>query len=250
MEHITSQENAKIKRIKKLVGDKKYRKQENLFICEGEKVFYEAIERKIEIDTLVVSEDIKIQVDFDIKNIISVPRHLFEKISDTKSPQGIMFACEMSSNKQYGDDFFEKLNRVIILDNLQDAGNMGTIIRTAVAFSIDAIIVLNNCVDHYSPKVVRSTMNAIFDIPVINMSVLECFEKIKLPIYATFLDKTSQNILNVDVKKSAVIIGNESKGVSKEVLKYANEKIIIPINNVQSLNASVASSIIMWEMSK
>ncbi|MFI3226713.1 MAG: RNA methyltransferase [Clostridia bacterium] len=252
MEYITSKDNAKIKNFIKLVSDKKYRKQTELFVCEGEKVLNEAISWGIKIDTLIMSEDFsgKHCENYEELNatVITVPRHLFEKISDTKSPQGVVFSCPMITKNE--ENFLKNAKKVIILDNLQDPGNMGTIIRTGAAFGIDAIILLNNCVDHYAPKVVRSTMNAIFSIPVISMSVSDCFEQINLPIYATYLDEHSQNIGEVDMHQCAVIIGNESKGVSEEVANYADKKIIIPIKSVESLNASVAASIVMWEMAK
>lgn len=252
MEHIISKDNVKIKNFAKLLNDKKYRKQTGLFVLEGEKMLKEAIDWGKKIDTLIISDDFSSQYRAQYEkidaNIISVPFHIFSKISDTKTPQGVIFSCEMAQNND--DSLVAKAEKIIILDNLQDPGNMGTIIRTGAAFGIDAIILLNNCVDHYSPKVVRSTMNGIFNIPVVKMSVSDCFDCIKLPIYATYLDEKSQNIGQVDMSRCAVIIGNESKGVSNEVLSYADKKIIIPISNVESLNASVAASIVMWEMSK
>lgn len=252
MEHITSKDNAKIKNFIKLVSDKKYRKQTGLFVCEGEKVLNEAISWGIGINTLIMSEDFagKNRANYEQLDatVITVPQHLFEKISDTKSPQGVVFSCPMMQDVD--KNFFKTAKKIIILDNLQDPGNMGTIIRTGAAFGIDGIILLNNCVDHYSPKVIRSTMNAIFSIPVISMAVSDCFDKINLPIYATYLDDNSENIANADMRECAVIIGNESKGVSEQVVNYADKKIIIPIKSVESLNASVAASIVMWEMTK
>lgn len=252
MEYITSKDNLKIKNFARLVLDKKYRKQTGLFVLEGEKVLDEAILWEKKIDTLIMSED------FNGKNrakyekldatIIIVPHHLLEKISDTKSPQGVMFSCAMMVDVD--ENLLDSAKKIIILDNLQDPGNMGTIIRTGAAFCIDAIILLNNCVDHYSPKVVRSTMNAIFNIPVVQMTTSDCFERIKLPVYATYLSDDSQSVIDVCMDGCAVIIGNESKGVSDEVLSYADKKIIIPISNVESLNASVAASIVMWEMTR
>lgn len=253
MEHITSKDNAKIKNFSKLLSDKKYRKETGLFVLEGEKVLLEAIKWGKKIDTLIISEDFKSQNRESFEtidgNVIEVPSHLIEKICDTKSPQGVIFSCHMENISKYPENYFSDMKKVIILDNLQDPGNMGTIIRTGAGFGIDAIILLNNCVDPYSPKVIRSTMNGIFSIPVIEMSVEQCFNRLKLPVYATYLDEKSQKIKDVDMSNCAVVIGNESKGVSKEVLAFADKKIIIPITNIESLNASVAASIVMWEMS-
>lgn len=244
MDFIKSVDNAKIKNFRKLINDKKYRKLEQLFVCEGEKMLFDAITQDVFIDTLIISENYQLKSDVKCENLLQVPQHIFEKICDTKTPQGVIFSCGITKSIE------KSFGKVIILDNLQDPGNMGTIIRSACAFKIDAIILLNNCVDVYSPKVVRSTMSAIFSVPILNMGVEECFEKLTIPIYATYLDEKSENISDVSLKECAVIIGNESKGVSAEVLKYASRKIIIPIANMQSLNASVAGSIVMWEMSK
>lgn len=251
MERITSKDNAKIKNFSKIVKDKKYRKEKGLFTLEGEKVLIEAINKGQKIDTLIMSEKFKNIEKYDLADtdVLVVPQYIFEKIADTKNPQGVIFSCFMPKN-EISDDFFDKMKKIIILDNLQDPGNMGTIIRSASSFNIECIILLNNCVDHYSPKVVRSTMSTIFNLPIISMSVEQCFEKIKLPIYATCLASDSQNINDVDFLKCAVIFGNEANGVSQEVLKKADKKIIIPISHVESLNVSVASSIIMWEMNK
>lgn len=246
MEYITSKDNSKIKNFAKLLSDKKKRMQTGLFVCEGEKVLYETMELGAKIDTIIISENFTPKVSLDKYNVICVPNYLLEKISDTKTPQGVMFSCKMIDF----DVDFNDVEKVLILDGVRDPGNMGTIIRTAVAFGIECIILLNNSVDPYSPKVVRSTMTGVFKIPIVIMSIEECFEKIKLPVFATFLDEKSLSITNVDMKKCAVIIGNEASGVSKEVLEYADEKIIIPIKNIESLNAAVAASVVMWEMSK
>lgn len=246
MEHITSKDNAKVRNFSKLMSDKKYRNQTGLFICEGEKVLYEAIKLGAKIETIMINEDFVSKINLEKFNVVCVKNHIMDKLSDTKTPQGVIFSCYMDKTN-YDLSKFEK---IIILDGISDPGNMGTIIRTAVAFNIDCIVLLNNSVDHYSPKVVRSTMSGVFSIPIIKMNTLDCFNQIKVPIYATYLDESSKNISDVNLEKCAVVIGNESQGVSKQVIELVFEKIIIPINNIESLNASIASSIVMWEMSK
>ena len=258
MEYISSAKNSKIQDFIKLVIDKKHRKKTNLFVCEGELLLTQALDLGTKINTLIMSDSFKSEFRKRYEKIdatiIEVPHYLMEKISDTKTPQGVVFSCDMMNH--FGNDYssvdFGKMKKIIILDELKDPGNMGTIIRTGAGLDIDAIILINNCVDHYSPKVVRSTMGGIFNIRVIPMTIDECFEKIKLPIYATYLSDESKNITDVSMKECAVIIGNESKGVSDQVLQHTTEKVIIPINssNIESLNASVAASIVMWEMSK
>lgn len=247
MEYITSAKNQKILNFSKLIADKKERYRQGIFVIEGEKMFFEALKAPVEIDTIIMSQDFfeKNQNFESLKKVLVVPKHIIEKISDTKSPQGVIFSVKMPENNVK----IEELEKIIILDEIKDPGNMGTIIRTAVAFGIEAIILLNNCVDHFSPKVVRSTMSGIWSVPIIPIDVKECFENIKVPIYATYLDDKSLDITEISLKQAAVIIGNESKGVSDEVLSFATKKIIIPINGIESLNAAVAASIVMWEMS-
>ncbi len=244
MEYIKSRDNAKIKHFVKLVSDKKTRTKEGLFVCEGKNLLNEALENGIFVDTIIISEELDIDLSQINATKIKVPFSLLKHISDTVTPQGIIFSAKFPQIEP------KKLDRVIILDGIKDPGNMGTIIRSAVAFSIDAIILLNDCVDHKSPKVIRSTMGGIFKIPIMKLSVEDCFNLIKTPVYATYLADECKLIGEVNLQKSAVIIGNETNGVSDEVLKHATEKIIIPMNNTESLNAGVAASIVMWEMSK
>lgn len=248
MEFITSSKNNVVKHISKLFQNKKYRKEHNLLACEGKKMLLEAFECGVEIDIILATEE-KIS---EIENINAkkyiVPEHIIKSVSDTKTPQGILFTCFM---KDWSDEKIEDFEKIIILDNLKDPGNMGTIIRTASAFFVDGIIILGDSVDITNPKVIRSTMGSVFKTPILNLSYEDCFEKIKVPVYATYLDKTSQSINDINLKKSAVIIGNEANGVSDMCLEKCDGKIIIPMNeNTESLNASIACSIVMWEMSK
>lgn len=251
---ISSKDNELVKHIKKL-KDKKYRDEYDEFIIEGIKMVEEAIKEKINIKQVVICEDCANTCQFPSElmyeiakfDMIRVTQKVFESITDVSNPQGILAVVQKnkSSEIDFKEDFF------LILDDIQDPGNIGTIIRTADSINMKQIIVSNKTADPFNPKVVRSTMGAIFRVNVISEEDLEKTIKIlrkhKIKIFATDL-KTNKSIYDIDYRKSAVIIGNESKGVSEKLLNIADERIKIPMTGkTESLNASVATGIILYE---
>jgi len=250
---ITSKDNEIIKHIK-LLEKKKVRDEYNEYILEGIKVLKEAIDENVEIIKLVVSEEKQADGEFakliskiEKEKIVYVTQNLFKYISETITPQGILGIakkknCELN---KYDDTIF-------ILDNIQDPGNLGTIIRSLDSCGLKQLILSENTVDCYNSKVVRSSMGAIFRIDIFeNQNLKTRIEELKLlgyKIIVTSLD-TDKTHFDIDYKKSAIIIGNESKGVSKDVLELADKKIKIPmLGKTESLNASVAASVIMYEI--
>ena len=253
---ITSKDNETIKHIKKL-KEKKYREEYGEFLVEGIKMIEEAILENAKIKSIIICDDCKtagnipndLMYEIAKLNCIYVAEKVFNSITEVINPQGIMAIIEKPSNKENEIDF--KQENFLILDNIQDPGNMGTILRTADSLNLNQIIVSKGSADIYNPKVVRSTMGAIFRIKVIeveNLSkVIKEMKKHKINVYATDL-KTDKSIYDVDYKKSAIVIGNEANGVSSAVLDEATEKIKIPmIGKTESLNAAVATSIILYE---
>ena len=258
MHYITSPSNTKIKDIKSLYR-KKDRWDNRLFIIEGIKIVEECIDNNYPLENIIFSEELlnikggnrlfnKIK---DYENLINIPLKLFKEISDTENPQWIMATAKFREN--YIEEVYDLNNPILLLlEEIQDPGNMGTIIRTADAFNIDGIIITTGSVDIYNPKVVRSTMGSIFRTPIYHISnKLETVERLKncgYKIYSTSLE-AKKYIQEIDFNKGSVIlIGNESQGISKEISSLANELIKIPIpGNAESLNASIASSIIMYE---
>ena len=252
---ISSSENELIKKVKKL-KEKKYRDEDGIFVIEGAKIIEEAINEKADIQNIFVCEELTKSnsenlleiVENICKNneVIEVTKKVFELLSDVKNPQGILATVkkEKNENIQYDDNFF------LLLDGIQDPGNIGTIIRTADSLNIKQIIVSNDTADVYNPKVLRSTMGTIFRVNVIYTNLKDAVEKLKengITVYATDL-KTDKSIYDVDYKKSAVVIGNEANGVSSEVLNSSSRRIKIPmLGKTESLNASVAAGIIMYE---
>ena len=250
---ITSKDNEKIKEIKKL-KEKKYREETNLFVVEGIKIVKEAIEYDADIRKIVISNDaIGYEVDEDVLKIIQkyevmiVSQNVFESISDVKTPQGILAVIKNKENVKV--DYNEDV--IFILDNIQDPGNLGTIIRTLDAAGIKQLIVSNDTVDYMSPKVLRSTMGGAFRVNVIVaddlLNMIDEIKKNGFEVAVTDL-ATDKSIYDVDYNKKAIVIGNEANGVSDEVKDKADIRVKIPmLGKAESLNAAVATSVIAYE---
>ena len=242
---ITSKDNEIIKNIKKL-KEKKYRLDS--YIVEGIKMVKEAINENQEIALIAIREDFKI--DFDTKNIktVTISNKIFNDISDVKTPQGILAVIKKNQNNQIETNS----NYILALDALQDPGNMGTIIRTADSANINQIIINKTTVDPYSPKVIRSTMGAIYRTNIIEVedlkTTLKEIQSKGFQIITTDL-KATQSIYDINYNnKTVVVIGNEANGVSQEILQTADKKVIIPmLGKTESLNASIAASIMIYE---
>ena len=253
---ITSKDNDFVKHVKKL-KDKKFRDEYGEYIIEGIKMIEEAINENAEIKHIVVCEDCKNSGAFSKEllyeiakfDCIYVNEKVFIQMTDVSNPQGILAVIGKSKIEEKDIDF--KADLFLILDNIQDPGNMGTILRTADSIDLKQIIVSKGSSDVYNLKVVRSTMGAIFRVKVIESDnltkTLKEFKKHKISIYATDL-KTDNSIYDVNYKKTAIVIGNEANGVSDEILELADKKIKIPMKGkTESLNAAVATSIILYE---
>ena len=242
---ITSKDNNRIKEIKKL-KQKKYRTDK--YIVEGTKMIMEAITENLDIDVIVIRSGFNLEIDISEYNKIETTEAIFNELTDVVSPQGILAVIKKkkSKNQIEKDD-----NYIIALDGIQDPGNLGTIIRTADAANLKQIIVSKDTVDGYSPKVIRSTMGAIYRVKLIeadNLSeYLNDLKKYGFEIVTTELN-ASKSIYDVDYNKKIVVIGNEANGISREIQKIANHKVKIPMpGKAESLNASVASSIMIYE---
>ena len=255
MQVISSKENETIKSVKKL-KEKKYRDQENKFIVEGIKLVEEAITENAKIELIIVCEEcandgtISKHLLYKIAKYecIYVTEKVFNVLSDVKSPQGILAVIQKQSQNNkidYSQDV------IIALDNIQDPGNLGTILRTVDSAGLNQIIISKNSTDSYSPKVIRSTMGAIFRVNIIETEDLaNLLEQIKLnnfEIMVTALD-AQDSIYNIEYKNKVIVIGNESNGVSEQIKKLADKKVKIPmLGKTESLNASIAAGIMIYE---
>lgn len=255
MQVISSKDNEMIKNIRKL-KEKKYRDIENEFIVEGIKLVEEAIEENATIKQIVVCEEcvndgtLTQEIRYKIAKCecIYVTEKVFNLLSDVKTPQGIL-AVIRKKNKNNEIDYSQDI--IIALDGIQDPGNLGTILRTVDSAGLNQIIISKNSADSYNPKVVRSTMGAIFRVNIIEtdnlVETLKQVQKNKFEVVVTALD-TNNSIYDIEYKNKAIIIGNEANGVSKEVQDLANKKVKIPmLGKTESLNASVATSIMIYE---
>lgn len=254
MQIITSKDNENIKSIKKL-KERKYRDLNNEYIIEGIKILKEAIQEKAVIKKIVICEeclanniiDEKLLYEIAKYDCLYVSKKIFEGLTDVSKPQGILAVVEKNNKKDinYNEDI------IVALDGLQDPGNLGTILRTLDSANLSQVVVSKDTVDAYNPKVVRSTMGAIFRVNIVEAENLkETLKEMKRHKYKVMCtDLTaSKNIYEIDYNKKILVIGNEANGISKELLDMADEKIIIPmLGKTESLNASVATSIIVYE---
>ena len=238
----TSIENSKIKEIKKLYT-KKYRDQGNLFIVEGEHLVQEAYKNGVLKEVLILDgNDIELDVQ---KSIVSL--NVLKYISELNSVPKVIGICEKIKEKEIG-------NRILMLDDIQDPGNLGTIIRSSVAFNIDTIVLSKNCVDVYNPKVIRATQGMIFNINIIEKELEEYIPLLKedgYKVYGTKVDN-GKNLKEVEkISKICIIMGNEGNGVRDSILDMCDEYIYIGMNKLcESLNVGVATSIILYELDK
>lgn len=234
----TSTSNEKIKNIKKL-QNKKYRDQENLFIVEGEHLVKEAFSLS-RLELLIVEENY--DIDIDIPKMI-VSGKVMKYLSELETPTHYLGVVKKNNNNFIG-------KRIIALDGVQDPGNLGTIIRSSVAFNFDTILLSKDCVDTYNSKVLRATQGMILKVNIIRCDLCEVLSKLdNYKIYGTSV-VNGKNIKDVKEKNNVVVVmGNEGTGVTKEVQELCNDFIYIPMNkNCESLNVAVASSIIMHEL--
>lgn len=260
MINLSSSKNPIIREIKSLYK-KKDRWNNKLYIIEGIKLVDEAIKYGMNIKYIIYTDKLLSNNEgnqfYNLINkfdfLINVPEILFKEICGTENSQGVMAIVHFNTNSN--NELANGKNKfLLLLDGLQDPGNLGTIIRSADAFNADGILIGKGCVDPYNPKVVRATMGSIFRVPLYFINdyvILNDIKKSDYKIYATSLEGSIPNY-DITYKNSFIIaIGNESQGVSDEILDNADALIKIPIPGLaESLNAGVAASIIMYEAMK
>ena len=244
-QRITSRKNPLLQQVKKLLSSKKAREEAGLFVADGTKLLQEAVTYFPGLDTVILSDGIEAKVPEQTK-VIRVPGDVMESISPMQSPQGALFLCRLPEKKA-----FKPMPGMLLLDGIQDPGNIGTILRTADALDIP-VVLLEGCADPYSHKVVRSSMGAVFRTPVLQSdweTVKKSCADAGIPIGVTALSDRAKDLRESDLKTMAVVIGSEGQGVRKEILESADAELIIPMNpHCESLNAAVAATIVMWQM--
>lgn len=242
---ITSLENDKVKKWIKL-KDKKYRDLYNEFIVEGEHLVIEAYRSGL-LEEIILLEDSVTVLDAPITY---VTKEIIKAISSVETPTHILGLCKKKEeNSDYG-------NKLLLLDRVQDPGNLGTIIRSSKAFGVDTIILGDGTADIYNPKVIRATQGNQFHINIISRNLNELITELKLkeiPVYGTRVEygEDIKTLTSKDKEKYALIMGNEGSGVSDDILSMCDKFIYIELDsNVESLNVAIAASILLYELSR
>ncbi len=253
---ITSKDNSLIKLVASLQGSANARKEHNLFVLEGLRICDDAKESGVIFESLIVSETACDKYSDSIENFsksakecYKIPDKLFNKISDTTSPQGIIALAKMPQKNTE----IKKNGRYIALENINDPSNLGAISRTAEALGVSGIILSKGSVDPYSPKSLRASMGTLLRMPII---IFENFcvdiKNSGLKSYACVVDRDAASITDATFTDgSVVMIGNEANGLTEQAKAIADNKITIRMSGkAESLNASVAAAISIWEMMK
>lgn len=248
VKRITSAQNEYIKKLVRL-NTKKHRETEGLFIAEGEHLVEMVLSSGFLVEDIVMSESFYEKNSNNYSsNITLVPDSLFLKISDAKSPQGVMAVIKMPDAKSDID-----YGKYIYCDNLQDPGNLGTVIRTADAFSFDGVIISKDCADVFSPKVIRSSQGSVFNVRLItdaDINTIAGAQKKGFKVTSTALYGESVKLSDMKVSSDNIfVVGNEGSGVAKEILEISDEVAYIPMTGkAESLNVGVAAAILMYEV--
>ncbi len=244
---ITARKNPLLQQVRKLLSSKKEREAAGLFVADGTKLLKEAVQYWPGLDTVILSDGIDADVPENVR-VVRVPENVMESISPMQTPQGALFLCRLP-----GKTVFTPKSGMLFLDGIQDPGNLGTILRTADALQIP-VALLEGCADPYSHKVVRASMGAVFRSPVVSVSWEEAEFACKeagIPIGVTALSDRAKDLRMTELQKMAVVIGSEGQGVRQQILDSADAQLIIPMDShCESLNAAVAATIVMWQMTK
>ena len=246
-ERITSRKNPFLQQVKKLLSSRKARLEAGLFAADGTKLLEEAVKYYPGLDTVILSDGVQADVPEHVR-LVRVPDDVMESISPMQTPQGALFLCRLPEKTE-----FVPQEGMLLLDGIQDPGNLGTILRTADALQVPMVL-LEGCADPYSHKVVRASMGAVLRTPVVQSTwaeVSDACAKAGIGVGVTALSDRAQDIRSADLSRMAVVIGSEGQGVRKEILETADAELIIPMaDHCESLNAAVAATIVMWQMKK
>ncbi|WP_339288273.1 RNA methyltransferase [Ureibacillus sp. FSL K6-0786] len=249
MKRIESAQNAYVKHWKKLVTNRKEREKTGEFIVEGFHLVEEVLKNKERVIQIIVREGVEIPREWSLNDvkIVEVTNSIAKDIAETETSQGIFAHCKQTMISETEQASWKKL---LLIDAVQDPGNIGTMIRTADAAGIDAVVLGKGCADIYNPKTLRSAQGSHFHIPVIRGNLMDWVEKLKernIPLYGTALENA---VDYRELHKSgsfALIVGNEGSGVQKELLEQTTQNVMIPIlGQAESLNVAVATGILLY----
>ena len=248
---ITSRANPLIARVRKLNARRAFRRMENAFAAEGPKLLAEALRWGAELEAVIAAPGTALPELPDRVRRVEVPDSLLASMADTEAPQGIVFICKGKALAM-PEQLLE--GRWLVLDGVQDPGNVGTIWRTADAFGADGLILCNGCADPWNPKTVRATMGAVFRLPGYECALGTAAERLAqagIPLYAAALREDTVDVRSISLERAAVVIGSEGRGASQEALDRCQRTVKIPMRDrCESLNAAAAASVVLWEMAR
>lgn len=251
---LTSRKNDIVRRFRELSRDKKLRDMQGVFVAEGDHLCKEAVQSGLEISFALATEralkkyPAATELISAAKGYAVISEDIAEYISDTKAPQGLFAEIRRSAASQVPS------GKLVLLDGVQDPGNVGTIIRTAEALGIKGVLLSPACADVYSPKTLRASMGSVFRLPCVVCDIPQMITALRndgYTVYGSMLDETAQRLGDISFcDKSAVVIGSEGSGISEETKSACTGGLYIPISGAESLNAAAAASMILWELSK
>ena len=251
MEKITSRANPLCTHLRKLGASVSYRRKSGEFLCDSPKLLGEALLWGGALHTVVCTDPERLPELPKGVRCVQVPGDVMKSLSPAETPQGVLSVCgrvdrplpEQLSGKRY-----------LLLDGVQDPGNVGTILRTADAFHADGLFLVNACADLYNPKTVRASMGAVFRCPVWSCGTQELRELLThsgLPLYGAALREDTVDARTVDYRRCVLAIGSEGKGLSQEVLDLCDQTVKIPMSpHCESLNAAAAATVLLWEAAR
>lgn len=251
METITSRQNPLCTHLRKLSSSAAYRRQCGEFLCDSPKLLQEALLWGSELHTVVVTAGTEAPPLPKGVRLVEVPADVMRSVSPMETPQGTLFTCAIHT-----EPLPEMLagRRYVVLDTLQDPGNVGTILRTADAFHADGMFLVNGCADLYNPKTLRATMGAVFRCPVWTVGVEELSALLKrsgIPLYGAALREDTLDARQADYSRCAIAIGSEGRGLTEDVLALCDRTIKIPMSeHCESLNAAAAATVLLWEAAR
>ena len=242
---ITGRKNPLLQQVRRLLNSRRERAAAGLFVADGTKLLQEAVKHWPGLDTVILSDGVDAQVPENVR-LVRVPADVMESISPMQTPQGALFLCWLPEKTE-----FRPQPGMLLLDGIQDPGNLGTILRTADALDVP-VVLLEGCADPYGHKTVRASMGAVFRRPVTVTTWTEARQacaQAGIKIAVTALSDRAADIRHAELNAMAVVIGSEGQGVRQEILEAADAELIIPMNpECESLNAAIAAAIVMWQM--
>ena len=245
-ERITARKNPLLQQVRRLLSSRKERRESGLFVADGTKLLDEAVKYG-QLETVILSDGVQAELP-DRVRVVRVPEDVMESVSPMQAPQGALFLCRTPEEKP-----FTAQKGMLLLDGIQDPGNLGTILRTADALQVK-VVLLEGCADPYNHKTVRASMGAVFRNPPVQASweqVKAACEEAEIPVAVTALTEEAKDIRKWNLADMAVVIGSEGQGVRNEILAQAQAQLIIPMNErCESLNAAVAATIVLWQMTR